>query len=209
MANQPWRTFIDPGDSTASGLRDVEMMLPDGTTGYYATSSYAVNGLVPWGRAAMSSAFPGGAEDTVLMSERPQFCQSSSAGKTYNLWGLGFYSPHMPTFAALTPADLPSSFSTGQVSPIEPLPKEEDPNRNAGIRVRTGMLNAPPEAPDFATPVQRISPNQPCDSRLPGGPHAGGLLCVMADSSVRTFAWETNPWVFWDACSPGTAVPTR
>ena len=197
-----WRTFLDPGDSTAKDLRDVEMKLPDGSTGYYATGSYALNGLAPWGTGSLDKSFPRGPANAVLISERPQVCQTESGDKIYNLWGLGFYSPHMPTFATLTPADLPPSFSTGQVAPILPLPKEEDANREADLRVRIGSATAPPRAPDFATPLQRILPNAPCDPRLPGGPHAGGLLCGMADSSVRTFSWTTSPWVFWDACTP-------
>lgn len=203
MANQAWRTFIDPGDATASDLRDVEIGLPDGTTGYYATGSYAVNGLVSWGKGALSAAFPRGAENSMLMSERPQVCHTARGAKVHNLWGLGFYSPQMPAFAALTPADLPATSSTGQVAPVEPLPDEQDPHRDANIQVRIGLSSAAPETPDFATPVQRIRANQPCDPRLPGGPHAAGLQCLMADASVRTFGWDTSPWIFWDACSPG------
>jgi hypothetical protein len=209
MANYAFRIFIDPGDRTATDLHDVEMQVPDTRKGYYAAGSYAMNGLVPWGSKSISTAFQRAAADTVLIAERPQVCQTASGDKVYNLWGLGFYSPHMPTFATLTPADMPSSFSTGQVAPVLPLPKEEEANRDVELQVRIGAQTAPPRAPDFATPVQQVFSNRPCDARLPGGPHGAGLLCGMADSSVRQFSWNTSPWVFWDACDPGRENENR
>ncbi len=205
VANFSWRYFLDPADSTATDLRDVEMQLPDGRTGYYATGSYAMNGLLPWGRKSISDAFPRGPANSVLISERPQVCQTANGDKVYNLWGLGFFSPHMPTFATLTPADSPPPFSTGQIAPVVPLPREEDANREDELRVRIDKINAPPRAADYATPVQQILSNQPCDARLPGGPHRAGLQCGMADGSVRVFSWNTSHWVFWDACVPGSA----
>jgi hypothetical protein len=47
IANHVLSWFLDPADGTASQRWDVLMTLPDGTTGYYATGSYAANGLVP------------------------------------------------------------------------------------------------------------------------------------------------------------------
>jgi hypothetical protein len=122
MANNVMPLFLDPSDATASQLRDVPMTLPDGTTGYYATGSYAANGLVPWRTGIVPWAFPGGTANTILFGERPQVCRTAAGDEVYNLWGLGVYSPHMPAFATLTPADPPGLWDTGQAAPARPLP---------------------------------------------------------------------------------------
>src|SRR5262249_11028690 len=131
MANHVYPLFLDPADGTASKLRDVPLALPDGTTGYYATGSYAANGLVPWCPTPLARAFPGGTENTILFGERPQVCRTAAGEEVYNLWGLGINSPHMPAFAALTPADPPGLQDTGQVAPARPLPDESEPDRDA------------------------------------------------------------------------------
>jgi prepilin-type processing-associated H-X9-DG protein len=200
LANWPWLLFLDPSDGTALGLSDMPMTLPDGTTGYYATGSYAANGLLPWGKKGVGE-FPGSLAQTVLFSERPQVCQTAAGETIYNLWGVGFYSPYMPAFATLTPDDPPGLCSTGQIAPAT-LPDENADDRDALIRVRIGRQNAEPGPPDFPTPVQYLRPGRPCDPRLPGTPHRGGLQAAMADGSVRVFALDTSPWVFWSACMP-------
>jgi hypothetical protein len=196
----PW--FLDPADGTASQLRDVPMALPDGTTGNYATGSYAANGLVPWGTGVVPRSFPGGTENTILFGERPQVCRTGGGEEVYNLWGLGVYSPHMPAFAALAPADPPGLSDTGQAAPAEPLPDESAPDRDALVRVRIGRRDAEPTSPGFATPVQVVRGGQPCDPRLPGTPHRRGMQVVMVDGSLRVFGPDTSPWVFWAACKP-------
>lgn len=209
MVNLPWTLFLDPSDSSAfqfrgdsSGfqLRDVSMTLPDGTTGYYATGSYAANGLLPWGMQGLGD-FPGGLAHKILFSERPQVCQNAAGETVYNLWGLGFYSPHMPAFAALTPDEPPGLWSTGQIAATT-LPDENATDRDSLIRVRIGRQSAEPGPPDFHTPIQFVRPGKPCDPRLSGTPHRAGLQAAMADGSVRIFAGDTSPWIFWTACMP-------
>ena len=196
----PW--FLDPADGTASRLRDVPMALPDGTTGYYATGSYAANGLAPWRTGVVPRSFPGGTENTILFGERPQVCRTAAGEEVYNLWGLGVYGPHMPAFAALTPADPPGLCATGQAAPAGPLPDESEPDRDALVRVRIGRQGAEPAPPDFPAPVQILRGGRPCDPRLPGTPHRRGMQAVMADGSVRVFGPDTSPRVFWAACEP-------
>ncbi len=196
-ANQVWRTFVCPSDATADRLQDVPVALPDGTTGYYATGSYAANGLLPWRTGGLLPT-----ADTILFAERPQVCRAATGEAVYNLWGVGFFSPHMPAFAALTPADPPGLWATGQVAPVVPLPDEAAADRDAQVRVRVGTWDAAPRVPDFATPMQRIGLGRPCDPRLPGSPHRDGMQAAMADGSVRLFAPGTAPWVFWSACVP-------
>ena len=187
-----WRFFHDPADATATNLRDVPMTLPDGSTGYYATGSYAANGMLPWGvRGRLSNELA----SSILFAERPQVCRTATGEDVHNLWGVGFYSPHMPAFATLTPTDPPGLWSTGQIAPA----------RNPPNTVRIGRQDATPEPPGPLTPLQFIRPGQACDPRLPGTPHRGGLQAAMGDGSVRVFAPGTDAWVFWAACT--TAVP--
>lgn len=191
-ANRIFRVFLCPSDATGDQLRDVPMTLPDGSTGYYAAGSYAVNGLLPWNAGKFLPV------ETILFAERPQVCRTTVGETVYNLWGVGFYSPHLPAFAALAPGPA----STGQVAPVVPLPDHEDE-----LRVRIGTTTADPRPVDFAAPFQRVVPGWACDPRLPGTPHRAGLQAAMADGSVRTFAVGTSPWVFWSACVPSPKGP--
>jgi hypothetical protein len=143
MVNQAWKVFIDPSDNTAEELRDVPMTPPDGSTGYYATGSYAANGMLPWGTGGLTAKhFPRGLSESILFGERPQVCRSDGGEVVYNLWGLGYYSPHMPAFATLTPTKPPGMFSTEQFAPAIPLPDEGAADRNSLIRVRIGEIDA-------------------------------------------------------------------
>jgi type II secretory pathway pseudopilin PulG len=203
MANHIIRLFLDPADATGNGLCDIPMSLPDGATGYYATGSYAANGLLPWGVRGLAT-IPGGLANTVMFGERPQVCETATGETVYNLWGLGIYSPHMPAFAALTPANPPGLLSTEQIAPVEPIPTGDEP-----VRVRIGRRDASPESPDLATLFQFVRSGRPCDPRLPGTPHRNGMQVVMMDGSVRVFAKDTSPAVFWSACVPARPADDR
>ena len=196
-ANQFYRVYVDPADLTADKLRDVPMTLPDGVTGYYATGSYAANGLVFWLERRSASADVRG---WLLLHDHVHRATASvrdAAGETvYNLWGLGFYSPHMPAFATLTPDDPAGLLSTGQVGPVVPMPDGRLPDRDTQYQVRIGRQTAAAQPPDFTTPVQMLRGGQPCDPRLPGSPHAKVIQAAMADGSVRQFAATVSPWVF-------------
>ncbi len=154
-ANHPLGFFLCPADTTANGLRDIPMTLPDGTVGYYATGNYAANRALPWGAKLPESALPESA-NLVVFGERPQVCRTAGGEEVFNLWGLGFESPHAPVFTA--------------------------------------------------TAFQWVRPGVPCDPRVPGTPHRGGMQAAMADASVRVFSHDTDPAVFWAACRPGTAT---
>jgi hypothetical protein len=155
--------------------------------------------MIPWQTGGLPTSFPDGTANTILIAERPKVCRTAGGETVYNLWGLGFYSPHMPAFATLTP-DVPAGLqSTGQFAPVEPLPPQSQADQ---LRVRIGRQSAEPQPPDFATPLQFIRGNGPCDPRLPGSPHPGVMLTAMADGSVRATSQTTSPWVFWAACTP-------
>ena len=193
MANESWKLFVCPSDTTADKLRDVPVTLPDGSTGYYATGSYAANGMMSWNKKGKTL----NSANTILFAERPQVCHTAGGEVVHNLWGVGFYSPQMPAFATLTPTEPAGLWSTGQVAPELPLPAED-----GEVMVRIGTTNAEPTRPDFATPVQRIYTGRTCDPRLPGSLHPDGMNAVMADGNVRVFRYDTSPRVFWSACVP-------
>jgi prepilin-type processing-associated H-X9-DG protein len=173
-ANQMYRPFLDPADATARDLRDVPMTLPDGSTGHYATGSYAANGLLPWGMKPQPNEPSVLSANLILFAERPQVCRTATGETVHNLWGVGFYSPHMPAFATLTPSEPAGLLSTGQLAAHA----------------------------DGVNPIQLITRSANCDPRLPGTPHRGGMQVAMGDGSVRVFSLSTDPQVFWAACAP-------
>jgi hypothetical protein len=117
-ANQLWRTFHDPADSSTPPLRDVPVALPDGSTGYFATGSYAVNRALPWGK-------PTGAEppfqraSVVVFAERPQVCRTEGGEVVHNLWGVSTDSPQLPVFSLPTDQAIPFQF-TGKRQHCDP-----------------------------------------------------------------------------------------
>lgn len=175
-ANQVWKTFIDPSDATGRDLRDIALTMPDGSTGHFATGSYAVNGLMPWGAKEEPNGVSPLSANSILIAERPQVCRPATGDPVCNLWGVGFYSPNLSAFATLTPSEPPG---------LQP----------------TGQLAAHAES---VNPIQLITGRNPCDPRLPGTPHRGGMQVTMGDASVRVFAPNTDPHVFWAACAPPT-----
>jgi hypothetical protein len=108
----------------------------------------------------------------------------------------------MPAFSVLTPDDPPGLASTGQFAPVVPLPAAELADRDTRIRYRIGRRGAPEEPTEGGPPFQVIRRDQPCDPRRPGTPHRSGMQVLVGDGSVRVFAPDTSPWVFWVACTP-------
>jgi hypothetical protein len=166
------------------------MTLPDGATGYYATSNYVANGLLPWSAKKWITT---GREKTILFAERPQVCRAADGQDVHNLWGVGFYSPSIPAFAVLAPSE---ETSTGQIAPVLPLPNEGE-----AIPYRIGWQKAEPQTMDDMSAVQ-ILRGSVCDPRLPGTYHRNGMKVCMGDGSVRAFSKGTSAWIFWSACVP-------
>jgi prepilin-type N-terminal cleavage/methylation domain-containing protein len=104
-------TFLSPADSTASNGSVQSVTTPAGGTGYYATTSYAANGMVFGSNAGgLPRTFVDGTSNTIMVAEKPQICTAASTGQptgytagqsVYNLWGYGGWGPNMPAFAAL------------------------------------------------------------------------------------------------------------
>jgi hypothetical protein len=197
IANMTFRYFNCPSDTTANGIRDIPMTLPDGSTGYYATGSYAMNGLLAGRKGSWIEIAPRGNSNVILTGDRPQLCTTADGEAVYNLWGVGFYSRHMPAIAALTPSKPAGYWSTGLASPASPWPWEGHPNSETVMRFRIGWDDAEPQLLNSASAVQIVRPGRPCDPRVPGTPHRSGMIVGMADGSVRTFSKDVSPCVFW------------
>ncbi|MDY3553642.1 DUF1559 domain-containing protein [Gemmata sp. JC717] len=88
-ANQAWSVFLDPADPAPQGQRDIPVTLTDGSTGYYATGNYAVNGLLAWGKKSSAKSLEGRPALAILFAERPQVCHTVNGEVIHNLWVSG------------------------------------------------------------------------------------------------------------------------
>jgi prepilin-type N-terminal cleavage/methylation domain-containing protein len=209
-------TFVSPNDQTApsDAYTTMKVSLPEipslpftqSFTGWYATTSYAANGLIPWNTGGLPRSFVDGTSNTIMFAERPQVCTDAFGKAVFNLWGFGFYGPATPAIALLTPDDPAGLPSTGQICAALPLPQAY----TAGMmRVRIGRDDAPPQP----SPVSRsfqvgLKARGPCDPRLAGSPHAGGMLIALGDGSVRFLDSKMNDWTYWAAMTPdGNETP--
>ena len=205
-----YRPYISPADDTASDglVTSIAVTLPArppapfarSFTGWYATTSYAANGMIPWGKPNFPRSVPDGTENTIMLGERPQACTTADGTVVYNLWGYGTYGPSAPAFALLTP-DVEAGFpSTGQIEAAVPLPSSWSADR---VPVRIGRETAPAGP----SPVQRsfqvgVRSRGSCDPRLAGSPHLHGMIVALADGSVRTLSSEMSDWTYWAAMTP-------
>ena len=199
-ANQAHHVFVSPNDSSAVDLRDVPMTLPNGTTGFYATGSYAANGMIPWNTAGLPRTFVDGTSNTIAFGERPQVCTDAVGRTVYNLWGYGMYGASTPALALLTPDEPKGLPSTGQIAAALPLPEAWSADR---MPVRIGTESAPVQPSPVPRPFQLgLRHNGPCDPRIAGSPHAGGMLVALGDGSVRSLDPKMSDWTYWAALTP-------
>jgi len=179
--------------------------------GLYATTSYAANGLVFKGNSGgLPRTFVDGTSNTIMFAERFQICnnglynQTGSRVQAFNLWGMGTYSVHMPTFATLGPN---SAQTTSQVAPATSPPNgfkslnDTGNGTNVGVKVIQGFTGGTQTL--WSYPFQ-VAPrgNIACDPAVPQTPFVGGMVVGMGDGSVRTVAPTISQWTFWAACTP-------
>jgi prepilin-type N-terminal cleavage/methylation domain-containing protein len=238
-------TFISPADSTASsgtiapattytsGVSTPPTGFPTSWTGYYATASYAANGQVFGSNSAgLPRTFVDGTSNTIMIAERAQVCTPASGTAVYNLWGLGFWSPQMPAFAALNPGGTGSTaISTNMYASNSPpgtsaTGGSSSYTQGSGspphIWVRLGLAtnNAQPPtdpAPNSGcaagtNPYQKfqVAPRGciACDPRVAQTPHVGGMLVGLGDGSVRSLNPSISEWSYWAATTPaGNETP--
>jgi prepilin-type N-terminal cleavage/methylation domain-containing protein len=203
-------TFLNPVDATApnGAVTDTSISLPDAPpapfmqtfTGWYATTSFAANGMIPWNTGGLPRSFVDGTSNTIIFAERPQVCTDVTGRTLYNLWGYGTYGPSMPAIALLTPDDPEGLPSTGQIVAALPLPAAWSA---AMMPVQIGTVDAPVQP----SPVRRsfqvgLKRNGPCDPRIAGSPHVVGMLVALGDGSVRSLDPKMSDWTYWAAMTP-------
>jgi hypothetical protein len=197
-------TYLSPADDTAAnGATTIAKAKgPDKEwSGTYATTSYAANGMIPWNLGSIPQSFVDGTSNTIMFAERPQVCRPAAGDPVYNLWAYGTYGPSTPTYALLTPKEPAGLTSTGMAAPAMPLPIQWTKNP---IKIVIGKKGAEPQDPPATAPFQvgPFGPAKPCDPRLPGTPHVGGMLVALADGSVRVVSPKISQWTFWAAATP-------
>jgi prepilin-type N-terminal cleavage/methylation domain-containing protein len=198
------RTFINPADTTASNgaVTSMTVSLPDAPpapftqsfTGWYATTSFAANGMIPWNTGGLPRSFVDGTSNTIMFAERPQVCTDTAGNTVYNLWGYGAYGPSTPAIALLTPNDPEGLPSTGQIVAALPLPEKWSA---AMMSVQIGTV----DAVEQPAPVKRsfqvgLTRGGPCDPRIAGSPHLGGMLVGLGDGSVRSLDPKMSDWTY-------------
>lgn len=165
-------------------------------------TSFAGNSQVFVGQPSLSSTFPDGLSNTLLLTEHYFRCGRAIFSYVWNqpsyqdengLRALnGFRRPSFadggPILGGKTERDVypVTDPATGVTRPSRP---------GATFQVR----------PKFWIPDQTV-PRHPqpdeCDAAVPQASHAAGLVVALADGSARTVRSGVSPEVFWGAVTP-------
>jgi prepilin-type N-terminal cleavage/methylation domain-containing protein len=224
------RTYISPADPSASdGFQATGVSLtgtsgvtpPPNSGGTYATTSYALNGLVFTNGSGIKTMIDGTSQ-TIMIAERYQVCKhgtgttavTAGSPDSYCLWGMGAYSATTAAFALRFPttAGYPTAASgTGinaltQFSPNSPVPTATTTNPPLpGMGGATNIPNYNTVGPTWnATPGFQSAPRGSiiCDDRVPQTPHTGGMIVCLGDGSSRIVQNSVSPYTFWAAVTP-------
>jgi len=215
-------TYLSPADSTASnGTTTTVSYTPTPAPatavsgGLYATTSYAANGAVFGSNSAgLPRTFVDGTSNTIMVAERYQVCTNGAGTATYNLWGMGYWDPRMPAFAALSNttvttgqamSDTPPANASG-VTTYSTSPIKVKIGTTANTSAVQGTIATGCPSPNNTTPFRpfQIAPRGciPCDARVAQTPHVGGMLAALGDGSVRSLSPSMSEWTYWAAVTP-------
>jgi len=166
--------------------------------GTYATTSYALNGMLLRPEARIAD-ITDGTSNTLLGTTRYQVC-----GEVKNFWGLGAFSASTPSFALAPPEGDKYPRTTGKGSELKQFVPPAKGVQNP-VKGRCGA-----DEVEFATVAKaadtesgfQVAPQNNCDPRIPQTAHPGGLLIVLADGSARTVQGNINVVTFWSAVTP-------
>jgi len=226
-SRQIFRPYISPSDPSApDGFQTTTTISisapgapnPPGAppAGYYATTSYVVNGLV-FQAGAGKKTMTDGTSQTIFLAERYQVCKhgapvTATSPDNYTLWGLGAYSTAtaafsmpMPTGGTGTP---PSATGTGAFANDMAVAKQPQP---ASGNAQIYYANSPGSTVAFtATTIPgapggfQVAPRGTivCDSRVAQTPHTGGMLVCMGDISTRSVVGNISALTYFSAVTP-------
>jgi prepilin-type N-terminal cleavage/methylation domain-containing protein len=222
------RTYISPADPSASDGFLQPGVTPTGsgvnppapTNGTYATTSYALNGMLFTNGAGIKTMIDGTSQ-TIMVAERYQVCfhgtgtaaitaaTATPANQSYCLWGLGAYSAWTASFALPLPAATPyptANTALTQFSPTSPVPAVTaiPLAGKAGATAIPNFAAATVGAAWNATPGFQSAPRGTiyCDDRVPQTPHTGGMIVCLGDGSSRICQNSMSPYTFWAAVTP-------
>lgn len=215
-AKSIYKSLISPADPSApDGITSTSTItgVSPSFTGTYATTSYAVNGMV-FQPGANWKSLSDGLPVTIMVAERYQVCKLGKANEpptandanVYTMWGLGAYSNSTPAFALATPDGMDVPVATPPNQMFVP-----NASQNNLITPKGCWASAPQSEVVFSNTLISGAPggfqvaprgSVICDARVPQTPHTAGMLVVMADGSTRTIDGKINALTFWSVVTP-------
>lgn len=158
------RVFTSPADPTIDSADE---------PGIWA--SYCINAQTLYGAPNMTSTFPDGSSNTILLAEHYSKCTSQN------------FMTLMPLMAFTTVLRR-ATFADEFMSDIVPVT----------------MGNPPISVPRLwpHQPFQPAPPPSECDPGRAQTPHSGGMLTAMVDGHVRTLAPHISPRTYWALVTP-------
>lgn len=221
-----FKAYMSPADPSApdgtTGTANVTAQ-PQGApyqasfTGLYATTSYALNGMLFQPGSGIKTMLSGdGTSATIMVAERYQRCEVDTTGNNaqLNMWGLGAFSASTASFATPLPTGTyPQANTTSTRSGSSALMQFVPPNtvpaagaisgkRGAGSAIYTTIYGTPPAV--SAPSGFQVAPRGTvfCNPEIPQTPHTGGMIVGLGDDSVRVVANNISPNTFWAAVTP-------
>jgi len=233
-----FRTYVSPADPSAADgfVTTTTISTTGGVTaapsfavpaGYYATTSYPVNGSLFEAGAGIKTMIDGTSQ-TIMIAERYQICKhgagstatTATGADSYCLWGLGSYSSATAAFALKHPTTTPYPTSTGtgvavstQFVPKSPVPAAGNLAGTSGGYGSGGGTNVANYVTISnalsATPGFQVAPrgNVVCNDVVPQTPHTGGMIVCLGDGSSRICQGSMSPYTFWAAVTPSGNKP--
>ncbi len=158
--------------------------------------SYAANAQVFVGHPSFDRTFSDGTSQTIMFAEHYFWC-----GPTQSIYGnreAPEWTSRRPTFA--DGGSILGGLNQRDVYPVTSgQPAVTRPSR-PGVTFQVQPRPWIPDKPASEGP-RPPGPGE-CDTSIPQTPHAGGMLVVLADGSVRTIRQSVSPETFWAAVTP-------
>jgi len=227
-----FKPYVSPADPSApDGTTETANVTTSGATapyqssftGNYATTSYALNGMLFTPGSGIKTMLGGdGTTQTIMVAERYHKCDMDATGSQsqYNLWGLGAYSASTASFATPPPVNSTSypmanstqyrSASTlNQWYPSQAVPASPAAaTAIQGKRGATATMTWQAKATASTAPGGfQVAPRGTvfCDPEIAQTPHTGGMIVGLGDATVRIVNSNISPNTFWAAVTPAYA----